>query len=83
MTTRSRDRLVSVIVTVYNAALYLGEAIESVLAQTYRPFELVVLDDGSTDGSGDAARRYGPPVRFTRQERKGLGGARNAAVELA
>jgi glycosyltransferase involved in cell wall biosynthesis len=83
MTMRSGDRLVSVIVTVYNAAPYLGEAIESVLAQTYRPFELIVLDDGSTDGSGDVAQRYGSAVRFTRrQERLGLGAARNAAVAL-
>jgi glycosyltransferase involved in cell wall biosynthesis len=83
VTTRSQDRLVSVIITVYNAAPYLGEAIESVLAQTYRPLELIVLDDGSTDGSGDVAQRYGSPVRFTRQERRGLGAARNAAVALA
>ncbi|HET8651947.1 MAG TPA: glycosyltransferase family A protein [Gaiellaceae bacterium] len=83
MTTRSSDRLISVIVTVYNAAPYLGEAIDSVLAQTYRPFELIVLDDGSTDGSGDVAQQYGSAVRFTRQERQGLGAARNAAVALA
>jgi glycosyltransferase involved in cell wall biosynthesis len=83
MTWRAGDPLVSVIVTVYNASLYLGEAIESVLAQTYRAFELIVLDDGSTDGSGDVAKRYGSAVRFARQERKGLGGARNAAVDLA
>jgi glycosyltransferase involved in cell wall biosynthesis len=83
MTVRSGDRLVSVIVTVYNAAPFLGEAIESVLAQTYHPLELVVLDDGSTDGSGEVAQRYGSAVRFARQERKGLGAARNAAVELA
>ena len=80
MTTRSEERLISVIVTVYNAAPYLGEAIESVLAQTYRPFELIVLDDGSTDGSGDVAQQYGSAVRFTRQERQGLGAARNAAI---
>jgi glycosyltransferase involved in cell wall biosynthesis len=70
MTTRSDNRLVSVIVTVYNAAPYLGEAIESVLAQTYRPFELIVLDDGSTDGSGDVAQRYGSAVQLTRTERR-------------
>jgi len=83
MTQGSSERLVSVIVTVYNAAPYLGEAIESVLAQTYRPIELVVLDDGSTDGSGDVAQRYGSALRFTRRERQGLGAARNAAVALA
>jgi glycosyltransferase involved in cell wall biosynthesis len=83
VTERLSDRLVSVIVTVYNAAPYLGEAIESVLAQTYRPIELIVLDDGSTDGSGDIAQRYGSAVRLTRRERQGLGAARNGAIALA
>jgi glycosyltransferase involved in cell wall biosynthesis len=44
--------LVSVMIGVYNGAPYLSEAIESVQAQTYRPYELIVVDDGSDDGSG-------------------------------
>jgi len=75
--------LVSVLIGVYNARLYLGEAIESVLAQTYRPLELVVVDDGSTDGSGEVARSYGDRLRFASQENAGNGAARNAAVGLA
>lgn len=55
MTTES-DRLVSVMITAYEAAPYLAEAIDSVLAQTYGPLELIVLDDGSTDGSGEIAQ---------------------------
>jgi glycosyltransferase involved in cell wall biosynthesis len=77
------SRLVSVIITVYNGAAYLGEAIDSVLAQSYRPLELIVLDDGSTDGSGDVAQRYGPALRYVRQQNAGMGGARNSAVALA
>jgi glycosyltransferase involved in cell wall biosynthesis len=77
------DRLVSVVITVYDAASYLAEAIDSVLAQTYRPFELIVLDDGSTDGSGEIARSYGSTLRFAQQENAGLGAARNAALDLA
>ncbi len=67
---------------VYNGAAYLGEAIDSVLAQDYRPLELIVVDDGSDDGSGDVARQY-PEVRCVSQERRGAGAARNAGVELA
>jgi glycosyltransferase involved in cell wall biosynthesis len=74
--------LISVMIGVYNGAPYLAEAIESVLAQDYRPLELIVVDDGSEDGSGDIARRY-PEVRCVSQERRGAGAARNAAVALA
>ena len=77
------ERLVTVVITVYNGAPYLAEAIDSVLAQTYRPFELIVLDDGSTDGSGEIARSYGSACRFAQQENAGLGAARNSAIELA
>lgn len=81
--TTEPERLVTVAITVYNGAPYLAEAIESVLAQTYNPFELIVLDDGSTDESGEIAQSYGPALRFARQENAGLGGARNSAIELA
>jgi glycosyltransferase involved in cell wall biosynthesis len=67
---------------VYNGAKYIGEAIESVLGQDYRPLELIVVDDGSDDGSGEVASSY-PEVRCVRQERGGNGAARNRAVELA
>ena len=79
----SDERLVSVMIGVYNARAYLGEAIESVLAQSYRSLELIVVDDGSTDGSGDVARSYGDVVRYAYQENAGNGAARNRAVELS
>jgi glycosyltransferase involved in cell wall biosynthesis len=75
--------LVSVMITVHNCALYLGEAIQSVLRQTYNPVELIVVDDGSTDGSGDIADAYTPRLRYVYQPRAGMGAARNRAVELA
>lgn len=75
--------LVSVLIGAYNAERYLGEAIESVLAQGYRPLELVVVDDGSTDRTSDVARSFGEVVRCVRQENAGNGAARNRAVELA
>ena len=69
--TAARDGLVSVIIPVYNGEQYLGEAIESVLGQTYRPLELLVVDDGSTDGSADVATSY-PEVRYIYQTNQGL-----------
>ena len=75
--------LISVIIGVYNGARYLPEAIESVLAQTYRPLELIVVDDGSTDASGEIAESYGPPVRCIRQENGGMAAARNRAIPEA
>jgi glycosyltransferase involved in cell wall biosynthesis len=75
--------LVSVIIPVYNGEKYLAEAIQSVLAQTWRPIEIIVVDDGSTDGSADIARRYGSPVRYCCQLNRGTGAARNKGIELA
>ena len=76
--------LVSVIIPVYNYARYLGEAIESVLGQTYRDVEVIVVDDGSTDQSGEVAKSFADRgVRYFRQDHAGIGPARNAGVELA
>jgi glycosyltransferase involved in cell wall biosynthesis len=75
--------LTSVMIGAYNAEPYLGEAIESVFAQTYRPLELIVVDDGSTDGTGDVARSYGDRLTFARQDNAGNGAARNTAIGLA
>jgi glycosyltransferase involved in cell wall biosynthesis len=72
--------LVSVIIPCYNQGKYLGEAIESILAQTYRHFEIIVIDDGSTDETGEVAGRY-EGVRCVRQENRGLSGARNRGIE--
>ncbi len=77
------DLLVSVMIPVYNGEAYLAEAIDSVLSQSYRPIEIIVVDDGSDDGSGDVATRYGETVRYVRQDRAGNGAARNRAVQVA
>jgi glycosyltransferase involved in cell wall biosynthesis len=71
--------LVSVVIPCYNQARFLGEAIESVLSQSYPHFEIVVVDDGSTDNTSEVASRY-PGVRCIRQENQGLAGARNAGI---
>ena len=74
--------LISVMIGAYNAAPYLGEAIESVFAQDYEPIELIVVDDGSTDGTADVARSFAR-VQLIQQENGGNGAARNRAVESA
>ena len=74
---------VSVVIPVYNQADFLREAIASVIAQTYRDFELIVVDDGSTDSSGDVARSADPGVRVIRQENQGVSAALNAGIRAA
>ena len=74
---------ISVIVTCYNAVSYLAEALTSVLGQEPSPDEVIVIDDGSTDGSTAIAERFGPPVRCVRQEQGGAATARNHGVSLA
>jgi len=74
--------LISVMIGVYNGAPYLAEAIRSVQAQTYRPYELIVVDDGSDDGSAEVAQGF-EEVHYIFQERGGNGAARNRAVEAA
>ena len=77
------DPLISCIIPVYNAEKYLGEAIESVLQQTYRPTEVIVVDDGSTDGTPSVVAQYENRVRSARQENAGPAAARNHGVRIA
>ncbi len=80
MTERFLGEDVSVVIPVLNHADLLGEAIDSVLGQSEPPGELVVVDDGSTDGPGEVASGYGAAVRLIRQETQGISGARNTGV---
>ncbi len=75
------DGQVTVVCTVYNGAAYLREALESALAQTLPPAEVIVVDDGSEDDSGAVAERLG--VTVVRQPNSGVGPARNRGVDLA
>jgi len=74
-----RASLVSVVIPVYNGERFVAEAVESVLAQTYRHVELIVVDDGSTDGSAELLARY-PTARVVRQSNTGCTGARNRGI---
>jgi glycosyltransferase involved in cell wall biosynthesis len=75
--------LVSVIIPNYNHARFLGGAIRSVLAQTYRPVEVIVVDDGSTDNSGEVAAAFGDQIRYIYQTNAGLSAARNTGLRAA
>jgi glycosyltransferase involved in cell wall biosynthesis len=74
---------VSVIIPVFNREVYLAAAIESVLAQTYRSVEIIVLDDGSTDNSRIIAESYIPEIRYQYQPNGGIGAALHQGVKLA
>lgn len=80
------DTLISVIVPVYNVKKYISECIDSILAQTYNYFELILVDDGSKDGSGDICENYGKKderIRVFHKENEGLSSARNKGIDEA
>jgi len=74
---------VSVIIPTYNRWPLVREAIESVLAQSYRSFELIVVDDGSTDGMASKLASFGTDLRVIRQSRMGVSAARNRGASIA
>ena len=71
---------VSVVIPAYNAQRYIGRAIDSVLGQTHPAQEIIVVDDGSTDGTCSVVEGYGDRVRLIRQDNAGAGAARNAGI---
>ncbi|MCU0846919.1 MAG: glycosyltransferase family 2 protein [Spirochaetes bacterium] len=70
----------SVIIPAYNRRSMLTRAVESVLSQTFTDYELIVVDDGSTDGTGEEMEKYGGRVRYIRQDNRGVSAARNAGI---
>lgn len=74
---------ISVIIPVYNAEKYVGEAIESVLNQTVQPDEIIIIDDGSTDGSAKRVKEFEQDIQLISQENKGISGARNTGIRAA
>ena len=78
-----RAPLVSVILPVYNREAWVARAIESVLSQTYEPLELIVVDDGSTDGTRDVLERFQDDVILLEQPHGGAYVARNLALRHA
>jgi Glycosyl transferase family 2 len=74
---------VSVILPTYQRRDWVCRAVRSVFAQRYSDWELIVVDDGSTDGTGEALRAFGPRLRYLWQENRGVSAARNAGLRLA
>lgn len=75
--------LVSVIIPSFNRGYTITSAIDSVLAQTYRPLEIIVIDDGSTDDTRAVVAQYGDSVRYIHQSNTGCPGARNTGLGVA
>ena len=73
----------SVVIPAYNQAQFLADAIHSVMFQTYRDFEIIVVDDGSTDNTPQVAQQFGEAIRYIRQTNQGLSAARNTAIRNA
>jgi len=76
-------KTISVLIPTYNYARYLPQAIDSVLAQTYAPLEVLVVDDGSTDDTPQVLAAYGNRIRAIRQDNQGVAAARNTGVAAA
>ena len=81
---RRRTPLVSILIPAHNAERWIGDTLESAIAQTWEKKEIIVVDDGSSDKTFEVARRYeSRAVRVIRQENRGSAGARNAAFGLS
>jgi glycosyltransferase involved in cell wall biosynthesis len=86
MTDCSQAPLISVLMSVHNGRHYLAEAVDSILAQTMRDFEFIIIDDGSSDGSTEDLRSYAardPRIRLSVQENSGLTKALNVGLKLS
>jgi len=80
---RFKKNQISVVVPVYNCAQYIGQAVESIIRQTYRVSEILVVDDGSKDGTREALAQYVPSIKYFYQENRGEPSARNLGVRNA
>ena len=76
------NRLVSIIIPVYNAEKYLKESLESVFNQTYKNIEIIAINDGSTDQSSQILREFAPKLKIITQPNKGQCAALNAGIAI-
>ena len=86
MNGNNKEPLVSIIMPVYNCGKYLSEAIESILGQTYSNWELLIIDDGSTDDTSkivDSYAEINTKIKVYHRENKGVSQARNFGLEIS
>src|SRR5436190_636531 len=83
MTSIAESPLVSVVTPAYNVAWCIGRAIDSVLKQDFRDYELIVVNDGSTDGTRALLDTYGEAVTVINQNNRGMSAARNRGIDQA
>src|SRR5690242_20588408 len=81
-TDQSKGPLVSVVIPCYKQAHFLPDALQSVLVQTHKEVEIIVVDDGSPDNVSEVLRHY-PSVKCVHQQNQGLSGARNAGFRVS
>jgi len=74
---------ISVIIPTFNYGQFISEAVDSVLSQSFKDFEIIVVDDGSTDNTRDICMRYGSKIRYIYQKNAGVSAARNKGMSLA
>jgi len=79
---KNMDPLISIIVVTYNRAHYIKDALDSIKRQTFKDYEIIVVDDGSTDNTKEVLKDYGE-IRYIYQEHAGISKARNTAVKAA
>jgi glycosyltransferase involved in cell wall biosynthesis len=75
--------LVSVIIPAYNCERFIGEAVASVRRQQYEPLEIIIVDDGSTDGTSSCVKSLGEDIRYVYQSNRGPAAARNRGITMA
>lgn len=73
----------SIVVPAYNGENYIEQTISSLLNQSFRDFEIIIIDDGSTDGTNEIVNKYSSKVTYIRQMNQGPAAARNAGIEIA
>lgn len=81
-----KDIRVSIIMPVFNAVKYIDTALRSILLQTYQKFELIIIDDGATDGTSEICQKYADEnscIRYVKQQNKGICAARNRGLSMA
>ena len=78
-----KSRLISIIVPAYNKQDSISETLQSIFAQSYNNFEIIVVDDGSTDSTKELIETYNEDITYIYQENQGQGAARNQGIKVA